>query len=103
MRMLMSVSIPTHAANDQIRSGSFSNTMTKILAEAKPEAVYFTADGSGERSALIIIDMADASEMVKYAEPWFLAFGGSVNFEPVMTPEDLEKAGPYFQAALKYM
>ena len=41
-------------------------------------------------------------EIVKYAEPWFLAFGAAVNFEPVMSPADLEKAGPHFEAALKY-
>ena len=102
MRMLMTISVPTDIANDRVRSGSFGPTLSGILAEMKPEAVYFTASPGGERSALAIIDMKDASEMVKYSEPWFLAFGSAVNFEPVMTPADLEKAGPYFEAALKY-
>ena len=102
MRMLMTISLPTDVANDRVRGGSFGSTMSGILAEMKPEAVYFTASPGGERSALAIIDMKDASEMVKYAEPWFLAFGSAVNFEPVMIPSDLEKAGPYFEAALKY-
>jgi Protein of unknown function (DUF3303) len=98
----MTVSLPTDAANDRIRSGSFGSTMSAILAEMKAEAVYFTASPGGERSGLFIIDLKDASEIVKYAEPWFLAFGAAVNFEPVMTPSDLEKAGPHFEAALKY-
>jgi hypothetical protein len=50
----------------------------------------------------MIVDLKEASEMVKYAEPWFMAFGSAVNFEPVMIPADLEKAGPHFEAALKY-
>ena len=37
--------------------------------------------------------MKDASEIPKYAEPWFLLFDASVQFFPVMTPEDLKKAG----------
>jgi hypothetical protein len=102
MRMLMTVSLPTDIANDRIRSGSFGSTISGILAEMKPEAVYFTASPGGERSALVIVDMKEASEMVKYAEPWFMAFGSAVNFEPVMTPADLEKAAPHFEAALKY-
>jgi hypothetical protein len=101
MRMLMTVSIPTDTANEHIRSGTFGATMQRILGEAKPEAVYFTASAHGERAALIVVDMKDATEMVRFAEPWFLAFGASVNYEPVMIPSDLEKAGPHFEAALK--
>jgi hypothetical protein len=98
----MTVSLPTDIANDRIRSGTFGSTIDAILGETKPEAVYFTVSPGGERSALAIVDMKEACEMVKYAEPWFMAFGSAVNFEPVMTAADLEKAGPHFEAALKY-
>ena len=59
--MLMTVSLPTDVANDRIRNGSFGSTMSAILAEMKPEAVYFTASPGGERSGLIIVDLKDAS------------------------------------------
>ena len=100
--MLMTVSIPTDLANERIRNGTFVTTISAILAEAKPEAVYFTASPGGERSALLVVDMKDNAEMVKYAEPWFLAFGSAVNVEPVMSAADLQSAGPHFEAALKY-
>jgi hypothetical protein len=37
--------------------------------------------------------MTDTSQMPAFAEPFFLLFNASVNFEPVMTPEDLAKSG----------
>jgi hypothetical protein len=64
--------------------------------------VYFTSSPVGERSALIVLDLKESSDIVRYAEPWFMAFGAAVNFEPVMSPVDLEKAGPHFESALKY-
>ena len=30
---------------------------------------------------------------LEFAEPWFLYFDATVKFNPVMTPEDLQKAG----------
>lgn len=35
------------------------------------------------------------------AEPFFLWFNATVEFFPVMLPEDLEKAGPSIGAAVK--
>lgn len=102
MRMLMTVSIPTEVANEHVRNGSLGSTIAKLLEEAKPESVYFGTLGTGDRSGMIVIDMKDASEIVKYAEPWFMAFGASVNFEPVMTPADLQAAAPHLERAAKY-
>jgi Protein of unknown function (DUF3303) len=101
MRMLMTVSIPTEVANEHVRNGTLGSTMSKILGEAKPECVYFGTLGTGERSGMIVVDLNDASDIVKFAEPWFLTFGASVNFEPVMTPADLEAAAPHFERLAK--
>ena len=32
-------------------------------------------------------------DIPKMAEPWFLTFNATMEFQPVMTPEDLVKAG----------
>lgn len=99
--MLMTVSIPTEVANEFIRKGTFGSTLGKLLDEAKPEAVYFGTMGSGDRSGMIVVDMKDTSEVVKYAEPWFMTFGAAVNFEPVMSLADLQAAAPHLERAAK--
>ena len=66
--------------------------MGRILEEIKPEAVYFTEFG-GRRGAILIVDLADASKIPMYAEPWFLTFNADVEFHPMMTPDDLMRSG----------
>ncbi len=91
MRVLVHVSIPTGKFDEAIADGSIAAKMGRILDEMKPEAVYFTAV-DGKRGAFIAVNMDDASEMPKYAEPWFMLFDARVQFLPAMTPADLQKA-----------
>lgn len=94
MRMLLRVSIPVDAGNAAAKAGTLGSTVEKILADLKPEAAYFFADDSGQRSGSIVFDMKDSSEIPGIAEPWFLAFNAKVSLRPVMNPQDLAKAGP---------
>jgi hypothetical protein len=64
----------------------------RVLEETKPEAVYFCAK-DGKRGGFLVVDLADPSELPRFAEPWFLLFDASVEFLPTMTPEDLGRAG----------
>lgn len=66
--------------------------MRRILEDAKPEAAYFCAK-DGKRGGFIVVDIADVSEIPRFAEPWFLQFDATVEFLPTMTPEDLQRAG----------
>jgi len=45
--------------------------------------------------------MQNASQIPAIAEPWFLAFNASVEFHPVMVPDDLAKAGTAIEAVVK--
>lgn len=92
MRMLLEVKIPNEGFNDSVRDGSAGAKIQRILEATKPEAVYFTEHG-GVRGGLMVINLNDVSEIPSYAEPWFLEFNAKVEFHPVMTPEDLAKAG----------
>jgi hypothetical protein len=63
-----------------------------ILDELKPEAVYFS-EYDGLRTAMIVVDVQEASKIPTITEPWFLAFEADVLMRVAMTPEDLEKSG----------
>jgi hypothetical protein len=80
--------------------GSSAKTIGSILAEQKPEAVYFT-EIDGVRTGIMIIDIPTASDIPRIAESWFLAFDATIGFDPTMVPEDLEMAGSSIAAAAK--
>ena len=101
MRMLLRVSIPVEAGNAMAKAGTLGTTIEKILADLKPEAAYFFADDSGQRSGSMVFDLKDSSDIPTVAEPWFLAFNAQVSLRPVMNPQDLAKAVPAMSNAAK--
>ena len=100
MRFLVKVNIPVDAGNAAAKAGKLGATIQSILAGQKPEAAYFT-DNNGQRTGFIVLDMQDASQIPAIAEPWFLAFNASIEIHPVMIPDDLSKAGPAIERAVK--
>jgi hypothetical protein len=100
MRFLMRVSWDVEAGNAVVRAGKLGQIIQSILAEQKPEVVYFTAEG-GQRGGIIVVNITDASQIPALAEPWFLTANAKVEFIPAMTPEDLAKAAPNIEAAVK--
>jgi hypothetical protein len=101
MRMLLRVSIPVEAGNAAAKDGTLGTTIERILADLKPEAVYFSLDDDGQRSGSIVFDLKDASQIPAVGEPWFLAFNAKISLRPVITPQDLAKAGPSIAKAAK--
>jgi len=74
--------------------------MKQLLEEVKAEAAYFiTIDGC--RGAYVVINMNEASDIPKIAEPFFFWLNADICFIPVMTPQDLGKAGPEIELAAK--
>ena len=65
--------------------------MKRILDELKPEAAYFT-ELDGRRTAVLIVQLDNTSQIPAIAEPWFLTFNANVQFRIAMTPEDLGQA-----------
>ena len=103
MRMLLRVSIPVEAGNAAAKAGTLGATVDRILADLKPEAVYFFADDEGQRTGSIVFDLKDTAQIPAIAEPWFIAFNARVTLRPVMNPQDLATAGPSIaKAAQQY-
>ena len=89
------------AGNAAAKAGTLGSTVEKIVADLKPEAVYFFNGDNGNRSGSIVFDLKDSSQIPAVAEPWFLAFNARVEFHPAMTVADLKKAAPGFERAVK--
>ena len=92
MRIILQVKTPNEPFNTYVKDGSAGKRIQKILEETKPEAAYFT-EIDGQRSAILIVDLADASKIPSLAEPWFLTFNATCELRVAMTPEDLGKSG----------
>jgi hypothetical protein len=90
MRVLLKAQISLEAGNAAIKDGSIGEKIESIIADAKPEAVYFLAE-DGKRTTLMFLDIQDASQIPQLVEPWFLAFNASVEITPAFTPEEMPK------------
>ena len=93
MRMLLKAQADTLSSNPKIKDGSLGNDINSILADTKPEAVYFYLE-NGRRTAQVIFDLQDQSDLPAVIEPWLLAFGADVTVNPVLDLEDFGKAAP---------
>ena len=100
MRFLCKFKIPVKTGNQMAKDGTLGKKLGAILAEQKPEAVYFALE-DGMRTAFVVVNIDDPSEVPAIAEPWFLACEASMEAAPAMTPEDLMKAGPAIADAVK--
>lgn len=100
MRFMVQAVIPAAEANAAIKAGTFVKNIQAMLEMIKPESVYFTAV-DGNRTAIMFVDIPDASHIPSIGEPLFLGFNAHVTFAPVMTPEDLMAAAPAFESAVR--
>jgi len=90
MRTLLRITVPVEAGNIAIRDGRLQKLIASNLETLKPEAAYFYPE-RGQRSAIFVFDMKDSSEIAKIAEPFFLELNATVEYFPVMNPDDLTK------------
>jgi len=88
----MNVRIPHETFNAAVKDGTAGAKLSRLVEVNKPEAAYFT-DHNGQRGAVFIIELTDASKIPSLAEPWFLTFKADVEFRIVMSPADLQRAG----------
>jgi hypothetical protein len=91
MRMLMQIKMPVEPFNTAVRDGSAGAKIRKILEDIKPEGAYFTTQ-DGHRGGILVVNIENASDIPRMAEPFFLYFDAEVHFDPAMTPEDLGRA-----------
>lgn len=91
MRTMLKISLPVERSNQAIKDGTLPKTLNSVMDQIKPEASYFYAE-NGLRTAVLIFDMKDPSQIPVIAEPFFMNLDAAVDFRPVMNAQDL-KAG----------
>lgn len=100
MRVLLKVNIPVETGNAAAKAGKLGTIIQSILADLKPEAVYFS-DDKGQRTGYLFLDLQDASQIPAIAEPWLQAFNAAIELHPVMVPADLARASTAIEQAVK--
>ena len=90
MRMMMKARMDTEAGSKAIADGSLPQVMQETMSRLKPEAAYFGSE-DGVRTAFIIFDMQDPSELPSICEPLFGKLQANILIFPVMNQEDLQK------------
>ena len=91
MRILVQASVPTDQGNQAIQDGTVEKVIQETAERWHPEAMYFTADEQGYRTAFIVAELAESADIVTLAEPLFQRLGATVKMTPVMSKEDLGK------------
>jgi hypothetical protein len=90
MRTMIRITMPVEAGNKGIQDGTLQKTIMEALERLKPEAAYFLPD-RGLRSALLVVDLKDTSDIPGIVEPFFSKLNAAVELIPVMNAEDLRK------------
>jgi hypothetical protein len=90
MRTLMKMQmVDTAKANEVIAGGGMPQLMQEMMERLHPEAAYFTPE-DGYRTAYIVFDLADPSDLPVITEVLFQQLNARVEFQPVMNREDLQ-------------
>jgi hypothetical protein len=90
MRVMAKITMPTVPGNRAIADGSIGKLMQGATERWHPESMYFTTF-DGNRTAYMVFDMGDASDIPSFAEPFFEALEAKVELAPVMNTDDLQK------------
>jgi hypothetical protein len=90
MRVIARISVPVEPGNRAIKDGTLGTIMQRAAERWKPEAMYFTAF-DGHRTAIMVFDLPDASDMPPFAEPFFRELNADVQIAPAMNGDDLQK------------
>lgn len=89
MRMLLKAQLDVEKGNAALNDGRLQQALQGVMNELAPEAAYFGPE-DGKRTAWIVFDLQDPSQIPAVAEPFFQTVNASVELTPVMTGEELQ-------------
>ena len=90
MRMMMKVKMDTEAGSRAIENGEMPKLLGQMMERLQPEAAFFGPE-DGVRTAFIVFDLKDPSDLPSISEPLFRMAKAKIEMFPVMDREDLQK------------
>ena len=90
MRVMLIAHMSTEVSNQGVHDGRIGELLQRTMAQLKPEAAYF-GPHEGGRTAFVVFDLEDVSQIPAVSEPFFQELGARVDIFPVMTAEDVAR------------
>ncbi len=90
MRVMLIAHMSTEVSNAGVRDGRMGELLQRTMQQLKPEAAYFGPHDGG-RTAFVVFDLEDVSQIPAVSEPFFQELGARVDIIPVMTAEDVAR------------
>jgi hypothetical protein len=90
MRVVAKIAVPVESGNQAVKDGTIARIVQSAAERWKPEAMFFT-DFDGVRTAFMLFDLPDSSDIVPFAEPFFQELNANVQISPAMNADDLQK------------
>lgn len=88
MRMMLKIRPNLEIGNAGIQDGSLPKVIQETMEALKPECAYFYPE-DGQRTAILVFDMAETSDIPAVVEPLFQQLGATADLIPVMTADEL--------------
>jgi len=90
MRVMAKIAMPVESGSRAVKDGSIGPIIQRAAERWKPEAMYF-GSLDGQRTAFIVFDMPEPSDMIPFAEPFFQELNADVMVIPLMDIEDIQQ------------
>lgn len=91
MRLMLKFTIPVEKGNQAGKDGTLGKAIQSLIDSVDAEASYFALE-DGKRMGIIIFEETDQARMPTINEPFFNAVNASIEIQPVLTAEDLQRS-----------
>ncbi len=92
MKMLLKAVFPTEPFNALVKKATAGKLLEKAMEELQPEEAHFTLS-DGKRCLLMVVNVNNPADYVKYAEPFFLQFNAQIKYDITISPTDMKASG----------
>jgi hypothetical protein len=105
MRFFVRATVPTVGGNRVIIAGKLGPTVEEIVSQLEPETIFFKAIDKGPTAGMksigMVLDLESAAQIKSTVEPLFAAMEAKIEYEQVLSKDELLQALPSMEANVK--